>query len=660
MWEPVEVPAGSVLEVGTPTDTGLRTYISVRGGLDVPLYHGSASTFTLGGFGGTTGRAVATGDVLGLASGETVTDPAPVPSDRRPDFGHTWHLAVTEGPQPAPAYFTAEDLQQFYDTVWTVQTHANRTGIRLDGPKPTWSRTDGGDAGLHPSNLHDNPYSVGALNVSGDTPILLGPDGPSLGGFACPLTVASGHRWKLGQIRPGDSLRFVPVSDEGAAELRSAAARGADLPPVPRQSEPDGGRLGRIEPFLDRPEVVYLRGGDDNILVEYGEMVLDLGLRMRVHALSEALAAAALPGIVDVTPGVRSLHIHFDPDVLPQYHLLGVLQDIETELPATRDLVVPSRTVRLPLSFDDPSITEAISRYRSGVRDEAPWLPSNTEFIRRINGLDSIEQVRDTVFDAEYLVLGLGDVYLGAPLAVPLDPRHRLVTTKYNPARTWTPSDAVGIGGKYLCVYGMESPGGYQLVGRTIPIWSGYRQTGPFEEGKPWLFRFFDRIVWEPVTPDQLLEYRAAAKAGRFDADVSEGTFALADHLRFLEENAESIDAFHAVQSRAFEAEKQAWRAAGEFDRVESEPVEVAAPSDPLEGMPAGSVVIEAPMVGNVWRVEVAEGDIVTAGGTTVILEAMKLEMPVPAETAGTVLKVLVTPGTKVAPGTPLLVIGAV
>lgn len=119
---------------------------------------------------------------------------------------------------------------------------------------------------------------------------------------------------------------------------------------------------------------------------------------------------------------------------------------------------MPSRTVRLPLSFDDPSISEAISRYHSGVRDSAPWLPSNTEFIRRINGLDSVEQVRDTVFDAEYLVLGLGDVYLGAPLAVPLDPRHRLVTTKYNPARTWTPSDAVGIGGKYLCVYGMESP----------------------------------------------------------------------------------------------------------------------------------------------------------------------------------------------------------
>ena len=659
MWEPIEVPAGAVLDVGAPADTGLRTYVAVRGGLDVPLYHGSASTFTLGGFGGVTGRAVATGDVLGVANTATDREPAPVPAEGRPEFTHTWHLAVTEGPQPAPDYFTPEDISQFYDTTWTVQSHANRTGIRLDGPKPTWSRTDGGDAGLHPSNLHDNPYSVGALNVSGDTPILLGPDGPSLGGFACPLTVVSGHRWKLGQIRPGDSLRFVPVTDAGAAALRTATVRGADLPPVERQTTSDGGRLGRTEAVLDRPEAVYLRGGDDNILVEYGDMVLDLGLRMRVHALSEALAATGLPGIVDVTPGVRSLHIHFDPDVLPAYRLLGVLQDLETELPATRDLVVPSRTVRLPLSFDDPSISEAISRYRSGVRDEAPWLPSNIEFIRRINGLESVDQVRDAVFDAEYLVLGLGDVYLGAPLAVPLDPRHRLVTTKYNPARTWTPSDAVGIGGKYLCVYGMESPGGYQLVGRTVPIWSGYRQTGPFEQGKPWLFRFFDRIVWEPVTPEQLLEYRAASKAGRFDADVSDGTFVLADHLRFLEDNAESIAAFDEKQSVAFEVEKRAWHAAGEFDRVDAEPVEVSAPVDPLAGMPAGATVVEAPMVGNVWRVEVTEGDHVASGTTAVILEAMKLEMPVLTDAAGTVLKVLVEPGSKVAPGTPLLVIGA-
>ena len=117
-----------------------------------------------------------------------------------------------------------------------------------------------------------------------------------------------------------------------------------------------------------------------------------------------------------------------------------------------------------------------------------------TEFIRRINGLDSIDDVKKIVFDASYLVMGLGDVYLGAPVATPMDPRHRLVTTKYNPARTWTPENAVGIGGAYMCVYGMEGPGGYQFVGRTVQMWNRYRQTKNFKEGKPWLLRFFDQI----------------------------------------------------------------------------------------------------------------------------------------------------------------------
>lgn len=660
MWEPLYVPAGSILDVGTPSGQGLRTYVAVRGGIDAPRFHGSAATFTLGGFGGITGKAVATSDVLGLfLDSPELTDAAPVPIESRPQLTHEWRLAVAEGPQPAPDYFTAADMDQFFATTWTVQTHANRTGIRLDGPKPTWSRTDGGDAGLHPSNLHDNPYSVGALNVSGDTPILLGPDGPSLGGFACPLTVVSAHRWKLGQIRPGDKIVFVPVTDVGADALRSSdSLRALHIPPPSLIGRtPGGGILGRGVTLPDQPEVTYLRGGDDNILVEYGAMELDLGLRMRVHALSRTLIEYAVPGLIDITPGVRSLHLHFDPDVLPQQRLLGILTDIETELPATHDLVVPSRTIRLPLSFDDPSIAEAIDRYRSGVRAEAPWLPSNVEFIRRINGLDSVDQVRDTVFDAEYLVLGLGDVYLGAPLAVPLDPRHRLVTTKYNPARTWTPSDAVGIGGKYLCVYGMESPGGYQLVGRTVPIWSGYRQRPPFQEGKPWLFRFFDRIVWEPVTPEQLTEHREQARAGRFNAVVTEGTFALADHLHFLQDNATSIAAFNAKQDAAFDIEKSAWQASGEFDRVESAPApdEALAPLD----LPEGAYVVEAPMVGNVWRVAVELGQHVDAGVDVVILEAMKLEMSVPAGQAGTVLEILVAPGSKVEPGTPLIVIGA-
>jgi urea carboxylase len=128
------------------------------------------------------------------------------------------------------------------------------------------------------------------------------------------------------------------------------------------------------------------------------------------------------------------------------------------------------------LSWDDSATKLAIEKYMQSVRDDAPWCPSNIEFIRRMNGLSSIQDVQNILFEAEYLVMGLGDVYLGAPVAVPVDPRHRLVTTKYNPARTWTPENAVGIGGTYMCVYGMEGPGGYQFVGRTVQMWNRYRR----------------------------------------------------------------------------------------------------------------------------------------------------------------------------------------
>lgn len=670
-WEPVDVPAGGVLDVGAPPGPGLRTYVLVRGGLDVPRYLGSAATFAPGGFGGYTGRALATGDVLVPAAvPDDVGRAAAVPAEARPQLTHAWELAVQEGPQPA--CLTRDGMAHLLGTTWHVQAHADRTGVRLSGPRPGWARADGGEAGLHPSNVHDNPYSVGALNLSGDTPILLGPDGPSLGGFACPVTVVAGHRWRIGQVRPGDTVRLVPVPARTADALRTSTVRraAATLPAGLRTGpDGDGGVLARVPADPDdpraRPDVVYLRGGDDNVLVEYGPPVLDLGLRLRVHALGEALRARALPGVVDVTPGVRSLHVHVDPVLLPVRDLVDVLVGLEADLPATTDLVVPSRRVHLPLSFDDPAVAEAVERYTLGVRARAPWLPSNVELVRRMNGLPGAEDVLRTMTAAEYLVLGLGDVYLGAPLAVALDPRHRLVTTKYNPARTWTAADTVGLGGQYLCVYGMDSPGGYQLVGRTLPIWSGHRRHGAFEPGVPWLLRFFDRIVWEPVSAEDLAERRTAFAAGRLDLRVEHGTFSVREHLDLLTAHADEIARVRAGRGAAFAAERAAWAASGELDAgvgvVVPGAAGAGAPDAPPHAgtveLPDGHVLVEAPMVGSVWRVVATVGADVRAGDLLVALEAMKLELAVAAPSDGRVVRVLVEPGQQVAPGAPLAVL---
>ncbi|MFI0896522.1 urea carboxylase [Streptomyces sp. NPDC020983] len=646
-WEPVTVPAGGLLDVGAPHEAGLRTYVLVAGGLDVPPYLGSAATFTLGRFGGHGGRALRTADVL---HGGVTADGTPVAPARRPAIGTTWEIGVVEGPHAAPEFFTEQDIDDFYAASWSVHFNSARTGVRLVGPRPRWARPDGGEAGLHPSNIHDTPYAVGAVDFTGDMPVLLGPDGPSLGGFVCPATVVTGQRWKLGQLRPGDTVRFVPVTEDAAARLRAAPAA---APVACRPATGDGGVLGRAEPGADRPAVTYRRSGDDNLLVEYGPMQLDLAMRMRVHALAEHLAAQRLPGVVDLTPGIRSLQIHVDPDVLPAGKLLGLVREAEDLLPPTEHLVVPSRTVHLPLSWDDPATREAIARYMAGVRDDAPWCPWNIEFIRRVNGLDSVDDVYRTVFDAEYLVLGLGDVYLGAPVATPLDPRHRLVTTKYNPARTWTAENSVGIGGAYLCIYGMEGPGGYQFVGRTVQVWSG--RDAAAGSAEPWLLRFFDRIRWYPVEADELLDLRADMAAGRLRLRVEEGEFALAEHMRFLAGNAESIAGFRARQQAAFAAERSAWEAAGEFARADSAGAAPAAPGPEEVAVPPGGCAVEAEFAAGVWRVAVRQGDRVAAGQNLLTLEAMKMESPVAAPVAGRVSAVHVAPGDQVSPGTALL-----
>jgi len=656
MWEPVDVPAGGTLALGACTGPGLRTYLAVRGGIDVPSYLGSASTFTLGKFGGHAGRALVDGDVLRTGSDGNAKNTArlgrvagPTPRDRRPAIGNHWEIGVVEGPHGAPGFFTREDIEVLHATDYEVHHNSARTGIRLIGPKPAWARPDGGDAGLHPSNIHDTAYAIGALDFTGDTPIILGPDGPSLGGFVCPAVVASGELWKLGQLRPGDTIRFVAVRESEAAGLDAQRSS-----PRVRTAGGDGddGILGRLEACDDRPAVTYRRDGDANVLVEYGPMELDLALRMRIHALQEILAAHAPAGIVDITPGIRSLQVHTDPGVLKSRDLARLLRELELEVPPTHELVVPSRTVRLPLSWDDPATRLATERYMAGVRDDAPWCPWNIEFIRRVNGLSSVDDVHRIVFDASYLVLGLGDVYLGAPVATPLDPRHRLVTTKYNPARTWTAENSVGIGGAYLCIYGMEGPGGYQFVGRTVQIWNRFRTGGLFRDN-PWALRFFDRIEWYPVTADELLELRAETDAGRAGFETTDGTFSVADYAAFLTDNAESISHFRARQSVAFNAEKQRWRESGEFDRRD-EPERGPAQSVSL---PDRAVAVTAPFTATVWQIGVEAGAWVMEGEPLLSLEAMKMETKVATPVDGTLLAVYVKVGEQVAPGQVLAVV---
>jgi urea carboxylase len=655
-WQPVAVAAGSVLAMGpvaaTPAHAaGQRAYLAVRGGFDVPEYLGSRATFTLGQFGGHAGRALRAGDVLRLTrAGRDLNGCTAIPSELIPQYGTPWRVAVIYGPHGAPDFFTPDDIAELFAAEWKVHYNSSRTGVRLIGPRPRWAREDGGEAGLHPSNLHDNAYAIGAIDYTGDMPVILGPDGPSLGGFVCPAVVAQADLWKLGQLRPGDTVRFECIGDEEAGRLRReqdqmirslATGTHAARRTTPELTSPVLHRSGE-----GQAAVCYRRSGEDYLLVEFGPPVLDLELRLRTHALMQWLEDAQIPGIVDLTPGIRSLQIHYDRRQLAQATLLELLSDANRRVPAPDELVVPSRIVHLPLSWDDPATRLAIERYAQSVRADAPWCPSNIEFIRRINGLDSIDDVQRIVFEASYLVMGLGDVYLGAPVATPLDPRHRLVTTKYNPARTWTPENAVGIGGAYLCVYGMEGPGGYQFVGRTVQMWNRYRG------GKQWLLRFFDQIRFYPVTAGELLRIREDFPHGRFDLKVEPTTLSLREQRRFAEQHAHSIAGFKARQQAAFEAERSRWK---ETAAPAAEPP-VSAPADVRE-VPEGCEAVYSPVTGSVWKTVVTPGQIVRPGDELLVLEAMKMEVPLSADRTAEVVELRCAAGRGVTAGEPLVIL---
>ncbi|MCF5736774.1 5-oxoprolinase/urea amidolyase family protein [Pseudomonas syringae] len=1000
------VSAGSTLSLGTIAGAGVRSYLCVRGGLDVPDYLGSKSTFTLGQFGGHGGRALRAGDVLHIvplverSAGQRIADEAlEALTDVR-------RMRVIYGPHAAPEYFTEAYIERFFATDWEVHFNSSRTGVRLIGPKPEWVRADGGEAGLHPSNIHDNPYAIGAVDFTGDMPVILGPDGPSLGGFVCPVTIIEADLWQLGQLKAGDRVRFTPVSVEachaercgsalasegyipdaenpsaatpssrasslpqGSANFRRSelvregyspdaenpstapdssrtspllqeaaytrrselvregyspdaenpsavtpssrasslpqgtanfrrselvregyipdaenpstatpSSRASSLPqgtanfrrselvregyspdaenpstapdssrtspllqeaaytrrselvrevyspdaenpstatPSSRASQipqstanfrgselareghipdaenpsaatpssrasslpqgnansrrselvregyspdaenpstaPDSSRASslpqgnansrrselvreghipdaanpstatpssrasqipqstansrrsellregyipdaenpstapdssRTSPLLqgtansrdsevvrieDLPSPVILDigqddkrlvarlSGDTHLLLEIGAPELDLVLRLRGHALMLALEAKALAGVVDLTPGIRSLQVHYRPEQLPLWQLLDIIAGEWDAVCAAKDLQVASRIVHLPLSWDDPACQLAIEKYMTTVRKDAPWCPSNLEFIRRINDLPNLDEVQRTVFDASYLVMGLGDVYLGAPVATPLDPRHRLVTTKYNPARTWTAENSVGIGGAYMCVYGMEGPGGYQFVGRTLQMWNRYRDVAAFE-GKPWLLRFFDQIRFYPVSADELVRIRRDFPLGRFALNIEHSTLNLADYQAFLTREAEGIEAFRAQQNAAFNAERERWIANGQADFQSDEGVTPNTEEQPLQ---PGQQGVDSHIAGNLWQVQVQPGEHVEAGDVLVILESMKMEIPLLAPIAGVVQDVRVQPGSAVRAGQRVVVLSA-
>ena len=222
LWESLEVKKDQVLEIAFAT-VGARSYIAFSGGINTTPWLGSRSTFHKAGVGGIDGKAIQDGQIIPLNKSKSVkgrkikNSSIPVMSTNK-----KWLVEVVKGPNDD--WVDEKGHKMFLNSDWKLQSKSDRTGYRLEGPK--WSFTEkatnkGLEHGTFPSNIIDQGYPVGAINLAGQTPIILVNDGPSMGGFIVPYTVPSASFWKLGQAKPGDSFNFVEISVEKAQTLRA-------------------------------------------------------------------------------------------------------------------------------------------------------------------------------------------------------------------------------------------------------------------------------------------------------------------------------------------------------------------------------------------------------------------------------------------------------
>ena len=222
LWESLEVKKDQILEMAFAT-IGARSYIAFAGGINTTPWLGSRSTFHKAGVGGVDGKAIQEGQIIPLNKSKSVAG-RKINKNSIPEMSTNkkWSIEVVKGPNDD--WIDEKGHKMFLNSDWKLQSKSDRTGYRLDGPN--WSFAEkatnkGLEHGTFPSNIIDQGYPAGAINLAGQTPIILVNDGPSMGGFIVPYTVPSAAFWKLGQAKPGDSFNFIEISVEKAQELRT-------------------------------------------------------------------------------------------------------------------------------------------------------------------------------------------------------------------------------------------------------------------------------------------------------------------------------------------------------------------------------------------------------------------------------------------------------
>ncbi|KAF7760920.1 hypothetical protein Agabi119p4_10329 [Agaricus bisporus var. burnettii] len=653
-WSRLVVPADGILEISVNTERGrgdLRSYLAILGGFpNVPQYLGSKSTSM--GLGGYQGRSLLPGDILALRdSPELLVSDYTLPQTIVPTYPRNWIVYVLAGPQDDEEFVTEEGIARFYLTQWQVSPSSGRTGIRLESSeKIRWARESGGQGGGHPSNILDNAYARGSVNINGDTPIILGNEGPDMGGYICLCVVATGELWKLGQISPGDTITFRRVSHARAAKItehndnyiagveniiKGEANSQLVLYDDSLKDEHNSPKLYQSLASEDGKVPYVLRqAGDSAILVEFGIIELDFFVRARVQVLLEEIQNRNIVGVNQLCPCIRSIMIHYDNHLVSQadlvQHILSVIKTIPHDL---THLSFKGRRITFPIVLDDPWSKEATERYMRSIREKAVYLPSNVDYIANNNGLSGSKEALDKLMASDWIVFGVG-FYLGCPFLVPIDPRCRLTGQKLNPSRTFTPRGAVGIAGPVTAIYPVESPGGYQLFGRTIPAWQAWGKGGGFSPERPWLLDPFDQVRFEPVDIETYQKWDILYEQGRYPFKIEPTVFSMTEYAAMVGKIQDEVSTFRERQLKAMITVGERERILlSEWEKENSQRASQSANTEGTQGDETNVLTIKTPLFASVWKICCKVGDTITSlDEPLLLLEAMKTEIPIKAE----------------------------
>jgi allophanate hydrolase subunit 1/biotin carboxyl carrier protein len=301
--------------------------------------------------------------------------------------------------------------------------------------------------------------------------------------------------------------------------------------------------------------------------------------------------------------------VYYDGLKLPRKELITHLQTLESRLGDLRSSKVPTRLFKLPITFESKEQREATERYMTNQRPHAPYLPDNLAFVAKNNAFTP-ERLKEIYLTGQFMALVVG-FFCGNCVSLPVDPRERMSCPKMNPSRVFTPEGTVSWGGSCMSIYPVESPGGYQMTGRTVPCWDYYGYKAGFSSSRPWLFTDFDVLTYYQVNEKEMDGLLARWRAGMYEFQYEDIEFDMAQHNKLLDDTAEEVK---GIRSRQAEAQKEMVKAENEsLERWRREKADNQVDESTVEKLLDDPKIIsvEAPVDANVWKVEVEEGKIV-------------------------------------------------